>query len=81
LAASQDEFRKWLNDPQKLLELIAGRRDQRVGELPGLARVGQCPQESPAKQEALELGQVAAADRVPVSDLAMVAGQAARTEE
>jgi hypothetical protein len=52
-----------------------------VGELPGPARVGQCPQESLAKQEALELGQALAADQVPVSDLATVAGRGAWMEE
>jgi hypothetical protein len=35
LGGDQDEFRKWLNDPQKLLELIAAAQGSRGGGTPG----------------------------------------------
>ena len=39
LGDDQDQFKKWLNDPQKLLELIAAAQGSKDG-LPGLAGTG-----------------------------------------
>jgi hypothetical protein len=43
LSGEQDEFRKWLNDPQKLLELIAAAEGSKGGGLAGPGPGGPVP--------------------------------------
>ncbi len=43
LGGDQDQFRKWLNDPQKLLELIAAAQGSKGGGVPGLGPGGPTP--------------------------------------
>src|SRR6267378_3238251 len=43
LGGEQDEFRKWLNDPQKLLELIAAAQGSKSGGVAGAGPGGPVP--------------------------------------
>jgi hypothetical protein len=43
LGGDQDEFRQWLNDPQKLLELIAAAQGSKSGGVPGPGPGGPAP--------------------------------------
>src|SRR2546425_916880 len=44
LGKDQDEFRQWLNDPQKLLELIAAAQGSTSGGVPGPGPGGPVPE-------------------------------------
>lgn len=47
------EFKQWLNDPQKLLQLIAAAEGAKSGGVPGGAPVGSVPNASPAVEGAV----------------------------
>src|SRR5258708_5672605 len=49
LGGEQDEFRKWLNDPQKLLELIAAAQGSKSGGVAGAGPGGPVPAGEPGE--------------------------------
>src|SRR6266403_963516 len=48
LGGDQEQFRQWLNDPQKLLELIAAAQGSKSGGVPGPGPGGPTPAEGAA---------------------------------
>src|SRR6267142_340556 len=56
LGGEQDEFRKWLNDPQKLLELIAAAQGSKSGGVAGAGPGGAVPAGEPGEAGSAGIG-------------------------
>jgi hypothetical protein len=56
LGGEQDEFRKWLNDPQKLLELIAAAQGSKSGGVAGAGPGGPVPAGEPGEAGSAGIG-------------------------
>src|SRR6266436_6089316 len=56
LGGEQDEFRKWLNDPQKLLELIAAAQGSKSGGVAGAGPGGPVPAGEPGEVGSAGIG-------------------------
>ena len=65
LGGDQDEFRKWLNDPQKLLELIAAAQGPGGAERLAQAQDRAAQREVPDQVVATTLVQATAAEEYP----------------